>query len=194
MKLIERITSLSRESALNVARTEPIQIPHVTRGPATAEVQSVERRIAQLGDEINLLQAQVDGVALRRQAADTAVRELSEQAAAGKLEEPARLAKALQHQRELAADTGEQATLQRLHGERNDLSESIHSLRREAAKEAYSSAVEDYAKACAPLVRLAERVREAAVDAGVLLSEHNSKHLVGTWVQIGGAVINLPKG
>jgi chromosome segregation ATPase len=196
MKLIDRLSLLGGSSSAATpsgVRAEPIHIPPLARGPATAEVQEVERRIAVLNDEITQLEAKIEGLALRRQAADNAVRDLSEEAAAGTLQDPARLAKALQHQREVAADTGEQAALDRLRDERGNLSERILTLRREAAKEAYSRAVEDYAKACAPLVGLAQRVREAAVDAGVLVTEANSKHLVGTWVQIGGAVINLPK-
>ncbi|OIQ92117.1 hypothetical protein GALL_259540 [mine drainage metagenome] len=195
MKLFDRLNTFGRSTGADDpgARPAPIPIPRITSGPATAEVLAVERRITELTDEITQVEADIEASAVRQHAADTAVRDLTEQAAAGTLEDHSRLVRALRQQREMSADDGALAKLDRLRAERNQLQDGVHTLRRKAAQEAYEQAVEAYAKACSPLVKLAQVVRAAAVDAGVLLSEHNSKHLIGSWVQIGGAVINLPK-
>ena len=152
MKLFDRLNTFGRSTGADDpgARPAPIPIPRITSGPATAEVLAVERRITELTDEITQVEADIEASAVRQHAADTAVRDLTEQAAAGTLEDHSRLVRALRQQREMSADDG-------------------------------------------ALAKLAQAVRAAAVDAGVLLSEHNSKHLIGSWVQIGGAVINLPK-
>lgn len=179
MNLIDRITNLGRTA---------LQPP----GPAGATLYATEQRLAQLDDAIAQAEADAQADLLRRQTADATVAKLTEQAAAGALDDPARLTAALRQQRELAGNLPAAGRLQTLRAEREQLQEAIHAHRRKAAEEAYSAACVAYAQACAPLPALAQRVRDAAEAAGILLNERNSPHLLGRSVQIGGALVDIP--
>lgn len=161
-------------------------------GSAESQLQAAESEQARLADEVSRLQAEVTAQQGRREAADKAVIELTEQAAAGTLKDSTRLAAALRHQREVAQDNGPATALQTAQTEQRRLDARLHELRQKAAAERYSRAVCDYAQACAPLPALAQRVRDAAVDAGVTLTLENSPHLVGRELRIGDALVAIP--
>ncbi|MGL6158522.1 MAG: hypothetical protein ACRC1O_18130 [Ralstonia mannitolilytica] len=169
-----------------------------TRKPVTAiedeprQLDPMELRLAQIPDEIAAAQADLQALTLRRQAADAAAIKLTELASAGTLDDPARLVTALRKQRELAADDSASKRLQALQAEHAALEQDIHAHRLAAAREAYLTAVQRYAKACAPLPALAVQVREAAAAAGVMLTPYNSPDLVGREVRIGDALITIP--
>ncbi|KGS08620.1 hypothetical protein [Burkholderia sp. ABCPW 111] len=179
MKILDRISNL----------TNPVQ---KTEHAPVMRLDDMERRLAQLPDEIAQAQADVQALALRKQATDATVAKLTEQASAGTLDDPARLAASLRQQRELAADESASLRIRTLQAEHAKLEQEIHEHRRVAATQAYHDAVQRYAQACAPLPALALVVKDAAVAAGVILTAHNSPHLVGRDIQIGGAVVDIP--
>ena len=195
MNILQRIQAIGHTPPPPPAppRVAPIQIPAPQSAPASARVEEAQKRIADLGSEIVQLESEIMALAERQRAAAAAVHSLSDRAALGTLDDPGELAAAMREQYALQDDGGAQMRLDRLRAEREALENDLHGLKRKAAQEAYQQAVEEYAIACGPLVGLAQKVRDAAVHAGMQLTEHNSKHLIGTWVQIGGAVINLPK-
>ncbi len=178
MNIIDRIANLGR------AQLQPADT-------ASLAATSADQRLAQLADEIAQAEADAQATMLRRQTADAAVAKLTEQAAAGTLDDPARLAAALRQQRELAAQP-QGDRLAALRAEEAELQERVHAERRRAAEAAYSEACTAYARACAPLPALAQRVRDLAPGAGVLLNEVNSPHLIGRAVTIGGALVDIP--
>lgn len=156
------------------------------------QLDAMEMRLAQIPDEIAAAQADLQASALRRKAADAAAAKFTEQAGAGTLDDPARLVTALRQQRELAADDSASKRLQALQAEQSAIERDIHSHRLAAAREAYLTAVQRYAAACAPLPALAVQVREAAAAAGIMLTPHNSPDLLGRDVRIGDALIAIP--
>lgn len=153
---------------------------------------AMEMRLAQIPDEIAAAHADLQALALRRKAADALALKLTEQASEGTLEDSARLVTALRQQRELAADDSASKQLQALQTEHAALEHNIHAHRQAAAREAYLTAVQRYAKACAPLPTLAVQVREAAAAAGIMLTPYNSPDLLGREVRIGDALIAIP--
>lgn len=179
MNIIDRITNLGRT---------PLQ------QAAGATLSSAEQRLAQIADEITQAEADAQAQGLRQQATAALVAKLTEQAAAGALDDPARLAEALRQQREIASQAQEPATnrLNALRSEQERLQGEIHAHRRKAAQEEYSEACMAYAKACATLPAITERVRKAALAAGVTVNERNSPHLLDRVVQIGDALIDIP--
>lgn len=153
---------------------------------------AMEQRLAQIPDEIALVQAEIQAEEVRRQEIALNVAKLTEQASAGALKDPNKLVDALREQRELVPDQSTRQRLEALQSEQERLQQEIHPARQKAAIDAYSDAVQRYAQACAPLLKLAVVVRETAVAAGILLSDSNSRHLVGRDIQIGGAIIDIP--
>lgn len=180
MKIFDRISNL----------TSPAQ---KTEQAPVMGLDDMERRLAQLPDEIAQAQADVQALAVRKQATDATAAKLTEQAATGTLDDPARLAAALRQQRELAADESASLRIRTLQAEHAKLEQEIHGLRRAAAMQAYHDAVQHYAQACAPLPALALVVKEAATAAGVTLTPSNSPHLLGREITIGGAVLDIPR-
>lgn len=153
---------------------------------------TMEQRLAQLPGEIAIAQADIQAEEERRQEIATSVAKLTEQASTGALKDPNKLVEALRQQRELVPDQSAHQRLEALQSEQERLQQEIHVARQKAAIDAYHDAVQQYAQACAPLPKLAVAVRETAVAAGILLSDSNSRHLVGRDIQIGGAVIDIP--
>lgn len=180
MNILGRITGIGREP-----QEAELQ-------PRSSELGDMQRRLSRVADDIQLAQADAQAVTLRRQAVAASVAKLTEQAAAGTLDDPGRLSEALRQQRELAADDACAHRLSALQAEQESLQREIHEVRQRAASEAYLAAVQRYANACAALPELAVQVREAAVAAGMMLTPDNSPHLVGRTVQIGGALVDIP--
>ncbi len=116
----------------------------------------------------------------RREAA-----QLTEQAAAGKLKNPQKLAEALQRVRQLEAEPQAPDVA----GEIAQLQNERAAAEREAAMREYLSAVQQYAAAAAPLVKLAADVKEKAERAGVFITVANSPGLLGRELAIGGAIV-----
>lgn len=135
-------------------------------------LQDHQAQLDALADTIAQLESEQRAIAVRRQSADELARKLTDLAASGKLKDPARLADALRIQRELAAPDGIAERLQAAQQARAALEQQGYRLKREAAQNAYSQAVMDYAEAAghAGLPALAARVRELAPGAGVALT------------------------
>ena len=179
MNIIDRIANIGR------AQLQPAQGIALPSTPA-------DQRLLELADELAQAEADAQATVLRRQAAYASAAKLTEQAAVGTLDDPARLVNALQLQRELAAQTPATDRLAALRVEQAQLQEQVHVDRRKAAEGAYAEAVVAYARACTPLLALAQRVRDLAPAAGVLLNDFNSPHLLWRTVTIGGAVVDIP--
>lgn len=179
--MLEKLLQRKPASAIEGTQNQPRQL-----------LDTMEERLAQLPDEIAAAQADLQALAIRKKAADAAAAKFTEQAGAGTLDDPARLVTALRQQRELTADDSASKRLQALQTEHASLERDIHAHRQAAAREAYLTAVQRYAKACAPLPALAVQVREAAAAAGVMLTNFNSPGLLGREIQVGGAIIAVP--
>lgn len=182
MSIIDRISGVGRTTL-----PEP--------KAAAVALDTAEQRLVQITDEIPQAEADVQAAQLRRQTADATVIRLTEQAAAGTLDDPTRLTAALRRQRELAGESQAVAInrLNALRAERERLQQEIHTRRSNAAAEAYSDACQAYARACTRLPTLELRIRETAEAAGVLLLDEDAgPRIVGRAVHIGGAVIDIP--
>ncbi len=156
----------------------------------------VESSAVRLDDEILRLQTHQQARHVQREQAAAQVTKLTEQAATGSLRDPSRLTEALQHHREVSNDDGTANRLQQMMHDRAALDSQVHELRRQAAQNAYSQAVMAYAAACAGLPELADKVRELAPAAGVMMRQctacsHDGMHR--RTMAIGGAVIDVPK-
>ncbi len=163
------------------------------RKPSTAPAPTPE----QLADAIERLRVEAESLEARRRAATEDVRRLTEQAAAGTLAEPGRLADALRHARYLETAPDPLAQIPALEVQRERIQALALAQARAQAGEAYSAAVQAFASAYAQLLPLADRVRAAAGPAGVMLSNHSSPDLPAPGkrhVVIGGAVVDFPRG
>lgn len=158
---------------------------------ADSKLTEQQERLTQIEDSIRQATADGQAHALRqRQAAET-VAALTELARTGKLADPTRLTTALQVQASLTDDSA--MRLQNLLAEKSTLETGIREWRKTVAKESYQSAVMAYAEACAPLLPLAQVIRDCALEAGVHITPGNSPGLVGVHIQIGGALIDIRK-
>lgn len=190
MNVINKIADLARAA---------LQPTEAVSGSAPSDaLAQTERRIEQLQDDIQRLQAEQQAEQVRRQSADALVAKLTDQAAAGKLKDPTRLTEALRQQREVAKDSGLAARLRAIQQEKTGLVEQTYALKRAAAHEVYRLAVLAYAEAAgrAGLPELAVKVRELAPGAGAVMHRcamcgHDGMH--GHAVTIGGAVVDLPR-
>lgn len=158
---------------------------------ADSKLIEMEERLIQIDDAIRQATADGQAHALRqRQAAET-VAVLTELARTGKLADPTRLTTALQIQASLTDDSA--VRLQNLLADKSMLETGIREWRKTVAKECYQSAVVAYAEACAPLLALAQAIRDCALAADVHITPGNSPGLVGVHIQIGGALIDIRK-
>lgn len=151
----------------------------------------------QLADAIERLRVDAESLEARRHAAAEDVRRMTEQAAAGTLAEPGRLADALKHARDLETAPDPLAQIPALEAQRERLQAEALAQARAQAGEAYSTAVQTFAAAYSQLLPLADAVRAAAGPAGVMLSNHSSPDLPALGkrhVVIGGAVVDFPRG
>lgn len=162
--------------------------------PALADA---EAQIQRLDDQIEALHSAGNALDAQRRDADAAVTRLMAEAAAGTLTDAQRLTDALRRQRELAQAPDPREQVQAIRGQREALEQRLYAARRDDAVQRYSAAVVAFAAAYAELAPLAGAVREAAADAGVALTAHNSPHLPTDGMRhvvIGGAVVDFPRG
>lgn len=196
MNVLNRILSFANGAAGYDGTPNPRYTSEAPELPVFAIPEGVGAIRARLEELPNLMadaQAEVEAVALRqRHAADT-VRRFTEQAAAGKLKDSAKLADALFKQGQLSADSDEshQQRLAQLRAEENALLEGLQRAQREAIQKDFQDALHAYCHAARVLPALSRRVREAATAAAILITKANSPDLIDDSVYINGALIDL---
>ena len=181
MSILEKIAAVGRK---------PQSIPAAWPNAAP----DLSARMLEIARERQRIDGEIREAAAAEHEAQARAVDLAERASAGTLDDPAKLTAALKAHRD-AADrlTTLQAYLDRLESERAQLEPELRRMNESAAKLRYTSAVMEFAKACAPLLALAQEIRDAAPGANVLITDSNSPHLPrARSVMIGGAVIDVP--
>lgn len=164
------------------------------RTPTTPKLEDIDTRLGQIDDEIERLHAAAAARQAERQHAAQVVQRLTEEAASGTLRDPGRLAAALLHQRQLEADTGVDAQIEKLRAERDELQTLKHEAIARKAHERYDEAVRALAEACRPILALQAAVEDAARAAGVVIGPGTTKWpLPERYLFIGGARIDLTR-
>ncbi len=156
-------------------------------------IDDIRARLDELPALIAEAQAEADAVGVLRNHVNEVVQRYTEQAASGTLKDANQLAEALRKQRELSAESDEsfQQRLTKLRAEQSSLGDALRRARLDAVKKEYNDAVHAYCFAARDLPAITQRIRDAALAAGIQITPTNSPGLLYDEILINGALVTL---